>query len=67
MPREIMYKTAKLPPNYVLDLYGVSYSAYEKRKMFLDEMEDFNQKVEEKRIMSIKDVIKYSKHALILD
>lgn len=67
MPREIMYKTAKFPPNYVLDLYGVSYSAYEKRKMFLDEMEDFNQKVEEKRIMSIKDVIKYSKHALILD
>lgn len=67
MPREIMYKTAKFPPNYVLDLYGVSYSAYEKRKMFLDEMEDFNQKVEEKRIMSIKDVIKYSKHSLILD
>lgn len=67
MPREMMYKTAKFPPNYVLDLYGVSYSAYEKRKMFLDEMEDFNKKVEEKRIMSIKDVIKYSKHALILD
>jgi len=67
MPREIMYKTAKFPPNYVLDLYGVSYSAYEQRKRFLDEMENFSQKVEEKRIMSIKDVIKYSKHSLILD
>lgn len=67
MPREIMYKTARFPPNYVLDLYGVSYSAYEKRKMFLDEMEGFSRKIEEKKAMSINDVIKYSKHALILD
>ena len=67
MPREIKYKTARFPPNYVLDLYGVSYSAYEKRKMFLDEMEGFSRKIEEKKAMSINDVIKYSKHALILD
>lgn len=66
MPREIMYKTAKLPPNYVLDLYGVSYSAYEKRKMFLDEMENFSRIIEENKVMSINDVIQYSKHSLIL-
>ena len=67
MPREIMYKTAKLPPNYVLDLYGVSYSAYEKRKLFLDEMEGFSRKIERKNLISINDVIKYSKHSLLLN
>lgn len=49
MPREMMYKTAKFPPNYVLDLYGVSYSAYEQRKRFLDNMEDFRRKIEDKK------------------
>ena len=67
MPREIMYKTAKFPPNYVLDLYGVSYSAYEKRKLFLDEMEGFSRKIEGKNLISINDVIKYSKHSLLLN
>lgn len=67
MPREIMYKTAKFPPNYVLDLYGVSYSAYEQRKRFLDEMEDFNRKIDGKKVISINDVIQYSKHSMLLD
>lgn len=66
MPREIMYKTAKFPPNYVLALYGVSYSAYEKRKRFLDEMEGFSRKIEGKKVISVKDIIQYSKHSLIL-
>lgn len=66
MPREIMYKTAKFPPNYVLDLYGVSYSAYEQRKRFLDEMENFSRIIEENKVMSLNDVIQYSKHSLIL-
>lgn len=67
MPREMMYKTAKFPPNYVLDLYGVSYSAYEKRKLFLDEMENFSKKIEDEKSMSLKDIIQYTKHALILN
>ncbi len=67
MPREIMYKTAKFPPNYVLDLYGVSYSAYEQRKRFLEEVENFSRKVEGKNLISINDVIKYSKHSLLLN
>ena len=67
MPREIMYKTAKFPPNYVLDLYGVSYSAYEQRRRFLDEMEDFNRKIDGKKVISINDVIQYSKHSMLLD
>lgn len=67
MPREMMYKTAKFPPNYVLDLYGVSYSAYEKRKLFLDEMEGFSRNTEDEVCISIKDIIQYTKHALILD
>lgn len=66
MPREIMYKTAKFPANYVLDLYGVSYSAYEKRKLFLDEMENFSQKTDKENVISIKDIIQYSKHSLLL-
>lgn len=66
MPREMMYKTAKFPPNYVLDLYGVSYSAYEQRKRFLDDMEDFRRKIEDKKVVSIRDVIQYSKHSLLL-
>ena len=66
MPREMMYKTAKFPPNYVLDLYGVSYSAYEKRKLFLDEMENFSKKIEDEKVVSIRDVIQYSKHYLLL-
>ncbi len=67
MPREIMYKTAKFPPNYVLDLYGVSYSAYEQRKRFLDEMENFSRIIEENKVVSIKDIIQYSKHSMLLD
>lgn len=67
MPREIMYKTAKFPPNYILDLYGVSYSAYEKRKLFLDEMEGFRRKIEDEACISIKDIIKYTKHSFLLD
>ena len=66
MPREIMYKTAKFPPNYVLDLYGVSYSAYEQRKRFLDKMENFSWNIEENKVVSIKDIIQYSKHSLLL-
>ena len=67
MPREIMYKTAKFPPNYVLDLYGVSYSAYEKRKLFLDDMEDFSKKIEDEKSMSLNDIIQYTKHSLFLN
>ncbi len=67
MPREIMYKTAKFPPNYVLDLYGVSYSAYEQRKRFLEDMEGFRRKIEDDACISIKDIIKYTKHSLILN
>lgn len=67
MPREMMYKTAKFPPNYVLDLYGVSYSAYEKRKLFLDEMENFSKKIEDEKSMSLNDIIQYTKHSLILN
>lgn len=66
MPREIMYKTAKFPPNYVLDLYGVSYSAYEQRKRFLDEMENFSRTIEMEKVISLNDVIQYSKHSLLL-
>lgn len=67
MPREIMYKTAKFPPNYVLDLYGVSYSAYEQRKRFLDEMENFSRTIEMEKVISLNDVIQYSKHSMLLD
>ena len=67
MPREIMYKTAKFPPNYVLDLYGVSYSAYEKRKLFLDDMEDFSKKIEDEKSMSLNDITQYTKHSLFLN
>lgn len=67
MPREMMYKTAKFPPNYVLDLYGVSYSAYEKRKLFLDDMENFSKKVEDEKSMSLNDIIQYTKHSLFLN
>ncbi|KXA31670.1 toxin-antitoxin system, toxin component domain protein [Peptoniphilus harei] len=67
MPREIMYKTAKFPPSYVLGLYGVSFSAYEQRKRFLDEMENFSRIIDENKVMSIKDIIQYSKHSMLLD
>ena len=67
MPREIMYKTAKFPPNYVLDLYGVSYSAYEQRKRFLEDMEGFRKRIEDEACISIRDIIQYTKHALILN
>lgn len=67
MPREIMYKTAKFPANYVLDLYGVSYSAYERRKLFLDDMENFSKKIEDEKTISINDIIQYTKHSLILN
>lgn len=66
MPRDIMYKTAKFPPNYVLDLYGVSYSAYEQRKRFLEDMEGFRRKIEDEKSMSLNDIMKYTKHSLIL-
>lgn len=67
MPREIMYKTAKFPANYVLNLYGVSYSAYEQRKIFLDNMENFTKRIEDEKSMSINDIIQYTKHSLLLD
>ncbi|MDU1664271.1 MAG: hypothetical protein E6852_08300 [Peptoniphilus harei] len=67
MPREMMYKTAKFPPNYVLDLYGVSYSAYEQRKRFLEDMEGFRRKIEDEKSVSLNDIIQYTKHSLILD
>lgn len=67
MPREIMYKTAKFPPNYVLNVYGVSYQAYKTRKLFLDDMENFSKKVEDEKSMSLNDIIQYTKHALILN
>lgn len=67
MPREIMYKTAKFPPNYVLNVYGVSYQAYKMRKLFLDDMENFSKKIEDEKSMSINDIIQYTKHSLFLN
>lgn len=67
MPREMMYKTAKFPPNYVLNVYGVSYQAYKMRKLFLDDMENFSKKIEYEKSMSLNDIIQYTKHSLILD
>lgn len=67
MPREMMYKTAKFPPNYVLNVYGVSYQAYKMRKLFLDDMENFSKKIEDEKSMSINDIIQYTKHSLILN
>lgn len=67
MPREMMYKTAKFPPNYVLDLYGVSYQAYKMRKLFLDDIEDFSKKIEDEKSMSLNDIIQYTKHSLFLN
>lgn len=67
MPRDMMYKTAKFPPNYVLNVYGVSYQAYKMRKLFLDEMENFNKKIEDEKSMSLNDIIQYTKHSLLLD
>lgn len=66
MPREIMYKTANFPPNYILNVYGVSYSALEKRKKFLNEMENFEENIRRKSIITLEDVIQYTKHSLIL-
>lgn len=66
MPREMMYKTAKFPPNYVLNVYGVSYQAYKMRKLFLDDMENFSKKIEDEKSMSLDDIIQYTKHSLIL-
>lgn len=66
MPRDMMYKTAKFPPNYVLNVYGVSYQAYKIRKLFLDDMENFSKKVEDEKSMPLNDIIKYTKHSLIL-
>ena len=67
MPRDMMYKTAKFPPNYVLNVYGVSYQAYKMRKLFLDDMENFSKKIEDEKSMSLNDIIQYTKHSLILD
>lgn len=67
MPRDMMYKTAKFPPNYVLNVYGVSYQAYKMRKLFLDDMENFSKKIEDEKSMSLNDIIQYTKHALILN
>lgn len=67
MPREMMYKTAKFPPNYVLNVYGVSYQAYKMRKLFLNDMENFSKKVEDEKSMSLNDIIQYTKHSLLLD
>lgn len=67
MPRDMMYKTAKFPPNYVLNVYGVSYQAYKMRKLFLDDMENFSKKIEDEKSMSLNDIIQYTKHSLLLD
>ena len=67
MPRDMMYKTAKFPPNYVLNVYGVSYQAYKMRKLFLDDMENFSKKVEDEKSMSLNDIIQYTKHSLFLN
>ncbi|MDU5274441.1 MULTISPECIES: ImmA/IrrE family metallo-endopeptidase [Peptoniphilus] len=67
MPRDMMYKTAKFPPNYVLNVYGVSYQAYKMRKLFLDDMENFSKRVEDEKSMSLDDIIQYTKHSLILN
>lgn len=67
MPRDIMYKTAKFPPNYVLNVYGVSYQAYKMRKLFLDDIENFSKKIEDEKSMSLNDIIQYTKHSLLLD
>lgn len=67
MPKDMMYKTAKFPPNYVLNVYGVSYQAYKMRKLFLDDMEDFSKKIEDEKSMSLNDIIQYTKHSLILN
>ena len=67
MPRDMMYRTAKFPPSYVLNVYGVSYQAYKMRKLFLDDMENFSKKVEDEKSMSLNDIIQYTKHALVLD
>lgn len=67
MPREIMYKTANFPPNYILNMYGVSYQAYKTRKKFLNDMENFDERIRGKAIVFLEDVMQYTKHSLILD
>lgn len=67
MPREIMYKTAKFPANYISGLYGVSCAAYKKRKEFLDEIDNFSEKNEDEKFLPFEDLIKYTKHSLFLN
>lgn len=67
MPREIMYKTAKFPANYISSLYGVSCAAYKKRKEFLEEIDNFSEKNEDEKFLPFEDLIKYTKHSLFLN
>lgn len=67
MPREIMYKTAKFPANYISGLYGVSCAAYKKRKEFLEEIDNFSEKNEDEKFLPFEDLIKYTKHSLFLN
>lgn len=67
MPREIMYKTAKFPDNYISGLYGVSCAAYKKRKEFLEEIDNFSEKNEDEKFLPFEDLIKYTKHSLFLN
>lgn len=66
MPKDMMYLTAKYPTNYIVSLYGVSYTAYEKRKEFLNEMYNFYLQTEHKRMIAFEDLIKYTKHSILL-
>lgn len=67
MPKEIMYKTAKFPANYILNAYEVSYTAYEMRRRFLNKMYNFDNNIENEKILTFEDVIKYTKHSLLLN
>ncbi len=67
MPREIMYKTAKFPANYISGLYGVSCAAYKRRKEFLEEIDNFSEKNEDEKFLPFEDLIKYTKHSLFLN
>lgn len=67
MPKDMMYKTAKYPTNYILSIYGVSFSAYEKRKKFLNEMYNFENQIDNQSIIAFEDLIRYTKHSLYLN
>lgn len=67
MPKDMMYKTAKYPTNYILSIYGVSFSAYEKRKEFLNEMYNFESQIDNDDFIAFEDLIQYTKHSLYLN